>query len=153
MTLRCLFVSLREQARSHIGTRSTVGASLLAKGPELAPDNAADIDRDCQPGNSRLSSTRFTASSPSMINCAIPTSVRRCDAGTKATRFSAFDARSEARQSIRLAAWQVFGQVCGCRTRHLHDHVCGDRRLRQSQMLMPKRKQHLATAHLINHWQ
>ncbi len=30
-------------------------------------------------GSSRLSSTRFTASSPSMINCAIPISVLRCD--------------------------------------------------------------------------
>ncbi|PVZ54786.1 hypothetical protein C9422_23640 [Pseudomonas sp. B1(2018)] len=34
---RCGHFSLREQARSHIGTRSTVGAGLLAKRPELSP--------------------------------------------------------------------------------------------------------------------
>jgi len=37
-------------------------------------------------GNCRLSSARFTASSPSIINCAIPGCVLRCDAGMRWAR-------------------------------------------------------------------
>jgi hypothetical protein len=77
MVLHCSHVSLREQARSHGGMHFNVGASLLEKGPEMAPDNQPVFDTSSR-RQPKLSRIRFTANFPSMICCSAAMARHNC---------------------------------------------------------------------------